>query len=68
MNAYELVFQPTYSPWVNRIERLWKALHDTVTRNHRWGSIEALMDSVRLFLKAAEPFPGNGHALTPLGW
>lgn len=64
----ELVFQPTYSPWVNRIERLWKALHDTVTRNHRWSSIDALMDVVRRYLDAAAPFPGNGHALASLGW
>ena len=32
---FQLLFQPTYHPWVNVIERLWKAMHDTVTRNHR---------------------------------
>ena len=32
---FELLFQPIYHPWVNVIERLWKTLHDTVTRNHR---------------------------------
>ena len=33
---FESVFQPIYHPWVNVIERLWKAMHDTVTRNHRY--------------------------------
>ncbi len=28
---FKLLFQPVYHPWVNRIERLWKKLHDTVT-------------------------------------
>ncbi|CDL84342.1 transposase [Xenorhabdus szentirmaii] len=23
-----------YSPWVNAIEKLWLALHETMTRNH----------------------------------
>ena len=29
----KLLFQPVYHPWVNRIGRLWKQLHNTVTRN-----------------------------------
>jgi transposase len=58
-----LLFQPAYHPWVNRIERLWKALHDTVTRNHRFTTLDALMGAVRRFLKVAQPFPGNKHAL-----
>lgn len=58
-----LLFQPAYHPWVNAIERLWKALHDTVTRNHRFPSLETLMHAIRRFLKVAQPFPGNHHAL-----
>ena len=58
-----LLFQPAYHPWVNAIERLWKALHDTVTRNHRYKSLDQLMLAVRRFLKVAQPFPGNHHAL-----
>ena len=38
---FELLFQPVYHPWVNRIERLWKQLHDTITRNHRHPTMEA---------------------------
>ncbi|SRO77415.1 IS630 family transposase [Shigella flexneri] len=29
------IYQPVYSPWVNHVERLWQALHDTITRNHQ---------------------------------
>ncbi len=61
-----LLFQPAYHPWVNRIERLWKALHDTVTRNHRFTTLDPLMRAVRRFLKVAQPFPGNKHALARL--
>jgi transposase len=63
---FELIFQPVYHPWVNRIERLWKALHDTVTRNHRYRTLEELMFAVRRFLKVAEPFPGSGHGIAML--
>jgi transposase len=57
-----LLFQPAYHPWVNDIEHLWKAMHDTVTRNHRYPTLNKLMMAVRRFLKAAAPFPGGGHA------
>jgi len=60
---FELVFQPVYHPWVNHIERLWKTMHDTVTRNHRCTSIDALMSNVRRFLDVCQPWPGNDHAL-----
>ena len=59
----QLLFQPTYHPWVNVIERLWKAMHDTITRNHRYTTLDELMRTVRRFLKVAQPFPGNRHAL-----
>lgn len=58
---FRLLFQPIYHPWVNHIERLWKQLHDTVTRNHHFVTIEALMRAVRIFLKAVQPFPGNNY-------
>jgi transposase len=58
-----LLFQPAYHPWVNAIERLWKAMHDTVTRNHRYSTLNELMQAVRRFLKVVQPFPGNQHAL-----
>lgn len=57
-----ILFQPAYHPWVNKIERLWKKLHDTVTRNHRYATMAQLIEAVRSFMNQAAPFPGN-HAL-----
>ncbi len=56
---FRLLFQPVYHPWVNRIERLWKQLHDTVTRNHRYSTMAQLMSAVRRFMEAVSPFPGS---------
>jgi transposase len=46
-----LHFLPPYCPDHNRIERIWKDLHDNVTRNHRCATIEELMAEVRLYLR-----------------
>jgi transposase len=46
----KLHFLPPYCPDHNRIERVWKDLHDNVTRNHRCTGMEALMTEVRLYL------------------
>lgn len=54
-----ILFQPAYHPWVNKIELLWKKLHDTVTRNHCYATIEKLMEAVRSFMNQVAPFPGN---------
>ena len=62
----QLVFQPTYSPWVNQIERLWKTLHDTITRNHRCSTFRELAQRIIRFLEVVQPFPGNQHALATL--
>lgn len=43
-------FLPPYCPDHNRIERLWKDLHDNVTRNHTCVGIEELMDKVANYL------------------
>jgi putative transposase len=57
------LFQPVYHPWVNRIEKLWKQLHETVTRHHRCDTLDSLMNNVWEFLEAAEPFPGGQPGL-----
>jgi transposase len=54
-----LHFLPPYSPESNVIERLWKQLHDHVTRNHTHRSIEPLMEAVDEFIAGAQPFPGT---------
>lgn len=62
----QVVHQPAYHPWVNHIEKLWKKLHDTVTRNHRHSTLSALMRAVACFLNEAQPFPGHRSALLRL--
>ena len=63
---FQFLFQPTYYPWVNIIERLWKSMHDTVTLNHRCRSMYELCQSVARFLEVVQPFPGNGHGVALL--
>jgi hypothetical protein len=62
-----LLFQHAYQPWVNDIEKLWKQLHDNVTRNHRYPTIERLMLAVRAFMRAVSPFPGNCPSVAKFG-
>ncbi|WP_067703290.1 IS630 family transposase [Erwinia sp. ErVv1] len=59
-----VIYQPIYSPWINKIELLWLALHETVTRNHRCKTMWQLLNNVRQFMEVASPFPGNKHGLT----
>lgn len=51
-----LHFLPPYCPDHNRIERLWKDLHDNVTRNHRCRSMEELMTEVHAYLGARNDY------------
>ena len=48
----ELHFLPPYCPDHNRIERIWKDLHDNVTRNHRCTTMDELMVEVRSYVAA----------------
>ena len=48
----KLHFLPPYCPDHNRIERIWKDLHDNVTRNHRWRPWRNLATDVRSYLAA----------------
>lgn len=49
-DKFVLHFLPPYCPNYNKIERLWKDLHDNVTRNHRCPDIDALMENVEFWL------------------
>lgn len=54
-----LHFLPPYSPESNVIERLWKQMHDHVTRNHKHTTLDSLMEAVFQFLRVVQPFPGT---------
>jgi transposase len=60
---FQLLFQPVYHPWVNHIERLWKQLHDNITRNHRCSTMNQLMEKVRHFMNNISPFTHIHYAL-----
>ncbi|MFT4561783.1 MAG: putative transposase, partial [Gammaproteobacteria bacterium] len=64
---FEILFQPAYQPWVNDIEKLWKQLHDNITRNHRYPTIDKLTRAVRIFLREVSPFPGNSPSVAKFG-
>jgi putative transposase len=40
------VFLPTYSPWLNLIERLWLRMRADITRNHFFSSIDRTCQAV----------------------
>lgn len=42
----QLHFLPKYAPETNPIERVWWRLHETITRNHRQPTIDALLEQV----------------------
>lgn len=48
---------PTYSPWLNLIERLWKHLRRKVTHNHLFEGISQLVQAVCSFLKSLNRTP-----------
>lgn len=52
-----LFLLPTYSPWLNLIERLWKHLRRKVTHNHLFASIAELVTAVCSFLEALNATP-----------
>lgn len=57
-----LHFLPPYCPDHNRIERVWKDLHDNVTRNHRCRSMDALMKEVYAYLEPRRNRLGHQYA------
>ena len=50
-DIFVLHFLPPYSPDHNRIERLWRDLHGSVTRNHRYTSMAELMRRVHYWMR-----------------
>jgi len=58
-DKFKILFQPVYHPWVNRIELVWKQLHDNITRNHKHSTMKRLMGAVNKFMQYVSPFPGS---------
>lgn len=56
-NQLLLFMLPTYSPWLNLIERLWKHLRRKVTHNHLFTSIAELVKAVCSFLETLNATP-----------
>ncbi len=51
-----LHYLPTHAPECNPIERVWWRLHEAVTRNHRCGSLEELLDLTFQWLECRTHF------------
>lgn len=60
-----LHFLPTYAPETNPIERVWWHLHETVTRNHRCGSLNELLNQVFRWLGERNPHRIETSIYTP---
>lgn len=60
---FRVIYQPHYSAWVNHVERLWQALHETITLNHQCRSIWQLLKKGHHFMETARPFTGCQHGL-----
>jgi transposase len=56
----QLHFLPPYCPDANRIERLWKDLHDNVTRNHTCRTMEELMNET---MRSVGPVPESRNPI-----
>jgi transposase len=41
-----LVFQPTYSPHLNLIERLWRVMRGQMTRNQFYTNLKELAEAI----------------------
>ena len=57
-----LHYLPTYAPECNPIERVWWRLHEAVTRNHRCGSMEELLELTWEWLQGRGYFPEHCSA------
>jgi len=53
----QLHFLPAYAPEANPIERIWWHLHEEITRNHRCGNMDELLELVFAWLDHGRPFP-----------
>jgi transposase len=59
-----VIYPPVYSPWVNHVERLWQALHDTLTLHLQSCSMWQLLSRIRHFMETVSPLPDGKQGLT----
>lgn len=66
----QLLYTPTYAPWTNPIEKVWKQVKDDVLRLHRlssaWSELVQLVDLYLLPLDHPEPARLRYVGLSPL--
>ena len=58
-----LLYLPTYSPWLNPIEMLWRHFRREVTRCELFDNIEALLGATRDFFDRINRKPGGARSI-----
>ena len=56
-----LHFLPLYAPECNPVEEVWWRLHEAVTRNHRCGSMQELIELTMRWLAERRVFRVHRH-------
>jgi putative transposase len=58
-----LLYLPTYSPWLNPAEMLWRQLRREVTHCELFESIDALLDATHAFFDRLNHTPGRALSI-----
>jgi transposase len=58
-----LLYLPTYSPWLNPIEMLWRHFRREVTHCELFEAVDALLDASRSFLERCNQHVANGLSI-----
>jgi transposase len=58
-----LLYLPTYSPWLNPIEMLWRHFRREVTHCELFGSVDALLEATREFFERMNRTPGRTRSI-----
>jgi putative transposase len=58
-----LLYLPTYSPWLNPIEMLWRHFRREVTHCELFDNIEALLGATRDFFDRINRKPGGARSI-----
>jgi len=58
-----LLYLPTYSPWLNPIEMLWRHFRREVTHCELFGSVDALLEATREFFERMNQMPARTRSI-----